>query len=262
MVVRVATEEQNDGAAESSPGRTSMFEGLDPSILSRLQAVSFALPVEEALQDLADEVVDLDQAGRSSKQVNRHIRAWMDEHECGFRDFEIDLRAVLEGSPWLEAIDAHKLWNAFGYEQWLRECVRSIAYTYEPTPFHPFAMGFWIEDPNSDPPVLIAVMTPLSDPQLAARQVIEKHRKVFGNRASGSPRKNEVENARMLSQRRAGMPVRDIAIQNLRNTHPDIVTRHWKYKVEIDREVERVKKILPSARQLWKERGLESSPED
>ncbi len=82
----------------------------------------------------------------------------------------------------------HKLWEAYGVEPWLRECVRSVAFTEEPTPFLPFAAGYWIEDTWSEEPTLIAVMTPLTDPKLAAKQLIEKHKKMFG-KASGSPRK-------------------------------------------------------------------------
>lgn len=236
-----------------------MFDDLRPTLVQRLTAASYALPVVEALQDLADEVGDMDRHGRSDAEINAHIRDWMDDNEFGYESWVADFERDIAGVPVLQNFDTRKVWKAFGVEEWLFECVRSIAFTDEPSVFFPFAAGYWVEDANTDPPTLIAVMTPLTDPELAARQLVEKHRRVFGKLASGSPKDNEVFNARMLARHRAGMSYKEIAIQNLRDKYPDIITREHKYRAELMRERERVVKAVRAAQDLWKSRGLDSS---
>jgi hypothetical protein len=134
-------------------------------------------------------------------------------------------------------LDPVKLWKVFGFEAWVKDCIRSLAFTHELIPFHAWSAGMWLEQPDDDPPLLIAIITPLSDPQLdpqlAARQLIEKHRKLFGDKATRSTRKDEVANARMLHRKRDGMSYTDIAIQSLRQQHPDIVSHAHRYRAEI-----------------------------
>ena len=236
-----------------------MYDDLEPSLVKRLQAASYALPVQELLREVADVVSDLDAKGATDSQINLLIHTWMEKNGFGFEAWRAGMEEDFKGVPLFEAFDKQKLWRAYGVEEWLRECIRSIAFTDEPIPFLPFAAGYWINDDTTDPPTLIAVLTPLSDPQLAARQLIEKHRKVFGKTASGSPHSNEVFNAQMLARHRAGMSYTEIAIQNLRSKYPDITANSRKRRPELEREKERVAKAVPAARELWKERGLDSS---
>jgi hypothetical protein len=238
-----------------------VYDDLEPSLVQRLQAASFALPITEKLREIADEVYEMDHEGRSDKEIDERIREWTDEAGFGYSAWLADFKTEFAGTLF-EGFDLRKLWNAYGIEEWIAECVRSIAFTDEPIPFLPFAAGYWYEDRKSEPPRLIAVMTPLSDPKLAARQLVDKHRTLFGKVASGSPRKDEVFNARMLDRHRNGMSYRDIAIQNLRDRYPDIVRNPRKYKKQLATERERVVKAIRAAEELWNSRGLgDSTPE-
>lgn len=228
-------------------------------LVSRLQATSYALSLQQSLRDIADEVYDLEIAGASTKQVNRRINDWMKERGLDYETWFAEMDEQLKDAPFFKVLDWNKVWLGYGVEPWLRECIRSVAYTDEPTPFLPFAAGYWMVDDLSDEPTLIAVMTPLTDPELAASQLKKKHKEVFGIRASGSPRKDEVKNARMLAMSREGMSYQDIAIQNLREKYPDIITRQHKYRDAIRTEKSRVAKAVSAAKKLWKERGLDSS---
>lgn len=235
-----------------------MYDDLEPELLQRLQAASYALPITEKLQGIADEVYDMDHERRTDKEIDRRIREWANDAGYGYKDFVADFRADFAGTMF-EKLDTRGLWEAYGMDEWLKECVRSIAFTDEPIPFLPFAAGYWMSLPNEDPPILIAVMTPLSDPKLAARQLLDKHREVFGKLASGSPRKDEVFNARMLDRHRQGMSYKEIAIQNLSDKYPDIIRNPRKYKKQLDTERARVIKAIKAAEELWNSRGLGDS---
>jgi hypothetical protein len=236
-----------------------MFDDMPSELIARLTATSYALSLRQDLQDIADKVYDLNASGATERDINRRIHRWMKEKGLDYESWLAEVEPELEQAGLVGRFDLNKMWIGYGVEPWLRECIRSVAFTNEPIPFLPFAAGYWIEDTNSEEPRLIAVLTPLSDPHLAARQLVEKHKKVFGTRASGSPRKDEVENARMLALHHEGMSYKEIAIQNLRARYPDIVTRPDKYRTELTRETERVKKAVPAAERLWKERGVDSS---
>lgn len=238
-----------------------MLEGTPEGLMARLKATSYAMSLPEDLRDISEAVYDLAARGATDKEIDAHIHSWMKEREIDFEHWRAQMDEEFADAPFRldELFNMNKLWQAYGIEPWLRECIRSLSFTDEPTPFLPFAAGYWIEDTLSDPPVLVAVMTPLTDPKLAAKQLVEKHRKVFGAQASGSARKEEVDNARMLAMKNEGFSYTDIAYYNLRKTHPDIVQRPDKYRAELKREKERVAKAVAAARRLWKERGVESS---
>lgn len=239
-----------------------MFEDMAPSLAARLQATSYALGLDQSLREIADVVYDMDVAGATERDINRRIHAWMNTHGLGYAAWHEEVTEALGDLPIFGKLDLNKVWLAYGVEPWLQECIRSVAFTDEPTPFLPFACGIWFEDDTQDPPLLIAVLTPLSDPEVAAKQLKEKHRKMYGRRASGSPRKDEVFNARMLARHNAGMSYRDIAIQNLREECPDITGNPYRHKDKIKTEREKVAKAIPAAEKLWKERGLGSSIAD
>jgi hypothetical protein len=244
---------------ESSDTKTGV-EMVPVELLTRLQAASYALPVEEKLRDIADDVAGWDADGLTNAQIDARIIGWMGEHGFGYETWKADLD---KDEPQLLAefpqLDPVKLWKVFGFEDWVKDCILSLAFTDEPIPFHAWSAGTWLELGDADPPMLVAIMTPLSDPQLAAKQLVEKHRKLFGDKAARSSRKDEVENARMMQRHRAGMSYRDIAIQNLREQHSDIVSRPHKYKAQLERERQRVSKCIGAAEELWKERLPESS---
>jgi hypothetical protein len=237
-----------------------LYENLEPELVERLHAASYAIPVVDVLRDLADEVLDMDLGGASEKEIDARIDAWLADTGYSYEDWLQSLGDT-DVEFMSQFFDMPKLWQAFGIGDWMRECVRSIAFTDEPIPFMPFAAGYWYEDKRSDPPQLIAVMTALSDPDLAARQLKEKHRKMFGSAARSSGRADELAGARMLARHRAKMPYREIAIQNLRNTYPDIVQHPHKYKKQIATERERVVKAIKAAQKLWNARGLGDSIE-
>jgi hypothetical protein len=119
----------------------------------------------------------------SEREIDSRIVAWLDEHELGYETWnaELENEGFLKLMP---GINTRRLWEVYGFEAWMIECVRSIAFTDEPTPFHPYSAGFWMEVPEGDPPMFLAIMTPLTDTDLAARQLKKKHRVEEGHIAS------------------------------------------------------------------------------
>lgn len=140
-------------------------------LLRRLMATSHALPVEDTLREIADDVASLDADGVSAEEIDRHILAW-GRHEFDFDSWAAEFKREMPGlADAYPELDLVKLWRAFGFEKWLIDCVRSLAFTDEPIPFMSFAAGFWLPVPDEEWPVLIAYMTPLTDPDLAAKQL-------------------------------------------------------------------------------------------
>lgn len=235
-----------------------MLEPIDGELVRRLQAASHALPVVERFQDLADDVCGWTSEGVSDKEIDKRIASWLDDEGFGFEAWSAELEgdALVKLAP---GLDMRKLWKIYGLEEWAIECVRSIAFTDEPIPFHPLSAGYWMTYPESDPPTLIAVMTALSDPDLAARQLKKKHREFFGAKATKANKRDEVEAAKMLQMKRQGQSYRDIAIQNLRSKFPDIAANPTRYRAQIATEKDRVAKRIKSAEETWNERLAESS---
>lgn len=235
-----------------------MLKQIDEGLFKRLQAASYVLPVVDVFRDLADDVSGWTVDGLSDKDIDKRIVAWLDENGFGFDEWKSGM--IADGFDAEEyGFDYQKLWTAYGVQEWAIDCVRSIAFTDEPIAFLPFAAGVWLEYPNTDPPMLIAVMTPLSDPDLAARQIKDKFRKNFGAKASKASKRDEIEAAKMLMMKRQGMSLREIAIQNLRSQYPDILTHERRYRPQIAAEKSRVAKRTKSVEETWNERGLESS---
>lgn len=242
-------------------GRRNILDQIDEALLRRLQAASHALPVVERLQDLADDVSGWTVDGVSDKEIDKRIASWLDEQGFGYENWKADMEAdgIASLAP---GLDLRKLWKVYGIEQWVIDFVRSIAFTDEPIAFLPFSAGFWLEYPEGDPPMLVAVMTPLTDPELAAKQLKKKHKEFFGARAAKANRRDEVEAAKMLQMHRQGMSYREIAIQNLRSNYPDIVEHPTRHRGKIATERDRVAKRITSAEETWKERLGESSTAD
>lgn len=235
-----------------------MIGELDEALVRRLQAASYALPVVEMLQDIADDVAGWTADGLADKEIDRRIVAWMNANECGFESW----RTAFEDEGFTQVwpnLDVRTLWDIYGVEQWVIDCTRSIAFTDEPVPFFGFTAGFMIEHPEQDPPMLIAIMTPMTDLDLAAKQIRKKGREFFGAKAVKRVKRDEVEAAKMLYLHRQGMSYREIAIQNLRSRHPDILQHEIRYRREIATEKSRVAKRIASAQLTWNERVGESS---
>lgn len=180
-----------------------MLENTDDRLLDRLQAASYALPVKEALQGLADDVVAWRDEGYSEAAVDQRIVEWMEETGGGFESWGKENAQLWETYSYL---DARKMWEVLSLEAWLIACVKNIAENDEPIPFYPFSAGYFIEHLEGDPPLLVAVMTPLTDPVLAGEQIIEKHKKLFGERAGKRLRTDEVGVAKMSPGRLSIMP--------------------------------------------------------
>lgn len=237
-----------------------MADAFDPSLLTRLTAASYALPVEEALRDIADDVASWDAEGLPAREIDSRIRAWGKDLGFSYEDWLEELRQDMpELDELVPSLDTLKLYKAFKFEEWLIDSVRSLAFTDEPVPFYPLAAGFWLPLPNHDPPLLLGVMTPLSDPDLASKQVKGQFEQMFGKKAARKTKDTEVENARMLARHRQGMSYTEIAIQNLRGEFPDIIHRRHKYKAKIATERERVIKAIKAGDEVWKERLPDSS---
>lgn len=230
-----------------------MLEQIDEGLLRRLQAASHALPVVETFRDLADEVSGWTVDGVSDREIDKRISSWLDEQGFGYEQWKVEMEA--DGIATLApGLDLRKLWKVYGIEQWVIDCVRSVAFTDEPIPFLPFSAGFWLEYPEGDSPMLVAVMTPLTDPDLAAKQLKKKHREFFGAKATKSNKRDEVEAAKMLEMHRQKMSYREIAIQNLRSRFPDIVEHPTRHRAKIATEKDRVAKRIKSTEETWKER--------
>lgn len=236
-----------------------MFEGDDASLIERLRATSYALPLVERMRDIADDVASWDAEGMGRREIDARILRWMADEGIGVESWlqEPEIAAIAERIP---ELDMRKVWNAYGVEQWLKECVWSVALTDEPTPFYPLAAGFMYDD-RSDPelPFVIAVMTPLTDVELAVSQIKNKLKKEFGNRAVRPTKKDEVDNARMLAWKRQGMSLRNITIQMLRDKYPEIVRNPRKYNSQIESKKSTYAKRIKAAEQVWKERHVDSS---
>lgn len=234
------------------------MQELQPEVMERLKAASWATPVMEALQEIADQVADWTADGLSDRAVDARVVAWLEANGRGYTDWlegadEDGVLALMSG------MNPRAVYDAFGYEAWYIECIRSIAFDWEPAPFIPWLMGYYYSIPDDEVPMLVAVMTPMSDLKLALKQIEDSYKKLFGKGAARPSRVSEVQDAKMLYLRRQGMSYREIAIQNLRSKYPDIIGRETRYRREIATEKERVAKAIPAVEKRWKERGLDSS---
>ncbi len=70
-----------------------MLEHIDEGLFKRLQAASYALPVVEAFQDLADDVSGWTVDGISDKEIDKRIVAWLDDNGFGFDEWKAEMIA-------------------------------------------------------------------------------------------------------------------------------------------------------------------------
>jgi len=238
-----------------------MLEDAPDALLRRLQAASEAFNVPVLFRDIADNVLDWDSARMDPREIDSRIVQWLEDNHLGFEDFEKDMQA--EGFDELvPGLNYRKLYDAYGIEKWAIDCIKSIAFTDEPTPFYPLAAGYMLDFPNEDPPYSIAVLTPYTDAKLAGRQVEEKCKTLFGTKAAKPTKARDVESARMGRMHRDGMSYREIAIQVLREKYPDIIAHPHKYKREIEALRSTIHKRIAADDAVWKERNGESSTAD
>lgn len=227
----------------------------DKALQDRLLAASYALPVMEALQDLADDIDGWWADGVPEEEIDRQGRAWLKEEL--FPDGPAELEEQL--GPFLAQFpdaDPEKLYDALGIETWALDCAKNIARTGKPLPFYPLSGGFYYPVPDPEFPVLVCVTTALTDIELASRQMIKQHKKLFGTKAAKRNKLDEIDAARMLAMHRQGMSYREIAIQNLRDDHPDVIQSPHRYRDQINRERNRVVKRIAALQKVWKERGV------
>lgn len=227
----------------------------DKALQDRLLAASYALPVQEALQDLADDIDSCWADGVPEEEIDRRGRAWLEEHL--FPDGPSEMEQLL--GPFLTllpGVDPKKLYDALGIETWALDCAKNIARTGEPLPFYPLSGGFYFPVADQEFPVLVCVTTPLTDIELASRQMVKQHKKLFGTVAPKRNKLDEVDAARMLAMHRQGMSYREIAIQNLRDDYPDITASPYRYRDKITTERNRVAKRIAALQKVWNERGV------
>ena len=241
-----------------------MFEDMAPSLAARLQATSYALGLDQSLLEIADVVYDMDAAGASERDINRRIHAWMNEHGLGYETWREEVSEALGGPP-----DLRQARPQQGLARVRRGAVASgvhpLARLHRGAHARSFPSraAFWFEDDTQDPPLLIAVLTPLIRPR-SRRQAAQGEAPQDVRQAGlGSPaQRRGLQRSDARQAQRAGMSYNEIAIQNLREEHPDIVRNPHRYKAELKTERERVAKAVRAAERLWKERGLDSSIAD
>lgn len=226
----------------------------DDRLQDRLLAASYALPVQELLQDLADEIDGWWADGVPEDEIDRRATEWL-RSEIGDGSAELE-----QQWGWVKmlfpSVDLKSAYKQFGVEQWMIDCAKSIARTSEPLPFYPLAAGFYFVVPDDEFPMMVTVTTPFSDPELVARKLVKEHKKLFGTKAAKSTNTGEVEAARMLAMHRQGMSYREIAIQELRADYPDIIHTPHRYRKEISSKRSTIAKRIAALQKVWKERGV------
>ncbi len=230
----------------------------DELIAQRGQQVSNALPFLEYFQDLADEVDGWWTEGIPEDEVDRRILA-------GASELGWDRQAFVDGLPEdfpLDEVQRDALMKALRIDEWTIWCVKSIARTGKPIPFI-YAVGDVVVDRSigEDTPLVWAVATKASDPDVIASKFRKTCKEVFGEQASKNPRSglSGLDATELLAMHRQGMSYRDIAIQTLRADTPDVVAHPWRHRALIAKRRDLVAKRIAAANKLWNERLPDTS---
>jgi hypothetical protein len=242
----------------------------DEAISRRAQEASHVVPFVQIFQDLADEVDGWWADGLAESEIDRRILA-------GAEALGWDTAKFADGVPALRdmAEDARaNLLKALRIDEWTVGCVKSIAKTGKPLPFV-YAIGDVFVDKTTlgDDGVLVwAVATQATNPEAVAKKFVRKCKEVFGSGVTRdvTPRKMlpgqytpaEAYEKHQQHQGQKGMSYRDIAIQNLRRTYPDITSHPYRYKKEIKAEKERVRWEITEFGQVWGKRLPDSYTPD
>lgn len=239
------------------------IEPEDKDLIKHAEDASQVVPFVQFFRDLADDVDSWWADGVPEREVDRRI---LD----GVKELGWDTAKFAEGIPMFDAMSEEQRANilkALRFDEWTIECVKSIARTDKPLPFI-YAIGDVFVDDKSmgNEGVLVwAVATEATNPEVVAKKFVRKCKEVFGNQVTKDikprvMRPGQYTPAESYAKHvHEKMSYRDIAIQNLRRTHPDIITRPHKYKRQIKDEKERVRDEILRFAALWGNR-LSDSP--
>jgi hypothetical protein len=159
-----------------------------------------------------------------------------------------------------------QLLKALRFDEWLIECVKSVARTGKPLPFF-YAIGDVFVDKSlgEDDPLVWAVATSATNPEVVAKKFVRKCKEVFGSQVvkDQNPRRmlpGQLTPAESYEKHvLQGMSYRDIAIQNLRHSSPGIIDNPHRYKRRIEQERARLVDEIERFAKLWGKR-LPDSP--
>lgn len=215
------------------------------------------IPLVELFQDLADEVEDWWARGLPESQIDAQIAQ-------GLRAFGWDTELFFGMVPGLASLTADQiasLARALRLEEWTLGCVKCIAKTGRPLPFI-FAIGDVFVDSTTlgdEEKLVWAVATQMTNPEVVAKKFVRKCKETFGGQVTKDlkprvQRPGQLTPAEALAANDRGMSYRDIAIQNLRHTYPEIIAEPDLRKFEVRQERERVVEEIRAARALWNKR--------
>jgi len=232
-----------------------MADTEDEKILARAQEVADVIPFVKLFQDLADDVDGWWADGVPERQIDEQIIAR--SRQLGF-----DTDEFVRGVPELRSLDAAQVNSsikALRLDDWTIDCVKSIARTGKPLPFI-YAIGDVFVSSLGDEETLVwAVATSATNPEVVAKKFVRKCKETFGDQVTKDvkPRvqhPGQMTPAEALAANDRGMSYRDIAIQNLRRTYPEIIEHPRRRRLEIKKERERVVEEIRAARALWNKR--------
>jgi hypothetical protein len=227
----------------------------------RAQAASLMMPWPDIAKHCAERLgIDYQDVAEQSDDVLIGVLA-----DVGFTR-----EAMAAAFPLANAVPPEQLsalMDSLGIEKWFAENIRRAVREEDPLPFGLGVGGsFIVAPPDEATPMVWAVATPMSDPDAVAKQFLRNCRKALGKQAfkdvsQHAPRTHEhrFTPEQMVAMHERGMSYKEIAIQSLRDEHPEIVTDPDKFEREWRREKGRIIKVISAAKALWKERAPETS---
>ena len=237
----------------------------DDKLIKRAEELSNAVPFVEFFQDLADTTQVWMEKGLSEQELDERVLE-------GVRELGWDAEVMAKEIPQLEIIPEEKraeFLRLLKIETWAVECVKSIAKDEKPIPFI-YGVGDVIVDVwtfGPDEPLVWACATAATPPEALAKKLLKTCRETFGRQASKDPkprvkRKGQKTPAEATAAHRQGMSYAEIAVQNLRGTHPDIIASPGRFKKQIETERMRLRDEIHSFEKLWEKRLPEPPTEE
>jgi len=232
----------------------------DEQLIGRAQELSDVIPLVELFQNLADEVEDWWVSGLPDSEIDEQILQ-------GARELGWNTDMFFGNVPELASLTQDQvaaLVKALHLDEWTVGCVKAIARTGKPLPFI-FAIGDVFVDSTTlgdEEKLVWAVATRMTNPEVVAKKFVRRCKETFGDQVT-KDLKPRIQRPGQLTPAEAvaannrgdrGMSYRDIAIQNLRHTYPEIIAKPWRRKFEIRQERERVVEEIRAARALWNKR--------
>jgi hypothetical protein len=237
----------------------------DAAISKRAEDLAHAAGFVDVFQELADEVEGLWAAGVAEREIDRHVLARIREMGWDPREHFATFPEVAH----LTDDQREQILKALRIEDWGVECVKSIARTGKPLPFI-YAVGDVFVDTSAigDGTTLVwAVATSATNPEDVAKKFVRKCKEVFGDQVTKEQRPQiqrpgQYTPAEAHEKHRQGMSYRDLAVQNLRRTYPDIIAHPHRYRRETRTERERLVDEIARFAELWGKRIPDSPTEE